>query len=109
VQLDTVALSDIDGKPLPLLLNPKAARQARIAWSSNAVGAPNTAMTPSPVNLSTVPIAFHRCRAPVGEVGHDLAQPLRTHRSRDIHRMHHIGEQNSDLLVLRVGIGVVDW
>src|SRR5262249_16409610 len=24
-------------------------------WSSNAVGAPNTAMMPSPVNLSTVP------------------------------------------------------
>ena len=32
-----------------------AARHARTAWSSNATGAPNTAMTPSPVNLSTVP------------------------------------------------------
>src|SRR5271163_4130790 len=34
---------------------PCAARQARIAWSSNATGAPNTAMIPSPANLSTVP------------------------------------------------------
>src|SRR5271166_3288377 len=34
---------------------PSAARQARTAWSSNATGAPNTAMMPSPVNLSTVP------------------------------------------------------
>src|SRR5271169_4131960 len=34
---------------------PSAARQARTAWSSNATGAPNTAMIPSPVNLSTVP------------------------------------------------------
>ena len=33
----------------------KAARQARKAWSSNATGAPNNAMMPSPVNLSTVP------------------------------------------------------
>src|SRR6516225_5219612 len=34
---------------------PNADRQARIAWSSNATGAPNNAMIPSPVNLSTVP------------------------------------------------------
>ena len=33
----------------------KAARQARKAWSSSMVGAPNTAIMPSPVNLSTVP------------------------------------------------------
>ena len=32
-----------------------AARQARKAWSSRATGAPNKAMMPSPVNLSTVP------------------------------------------------------
>jgi hypothetical protein len=34
---------------------PSAARHERSAWSSKAAGAPNTAMTPSPVNLSTVP------------------------------------------------------
>ena len=34
---------------------PTPPRQARRAWSSNATGAPNTAMMPSPVNLSTVP------------------------------------------------------
>ena len=32
-----------------------AAKQARWAWSSWAIGAPNRAMMPSPVNLSTVP------------------------------------------------------
>src|SRR6201997_4151136 len=34
---------------------PNADRHALAAWSSNATGAPNTAMIPSPVNLSTVP------------------------------------------------------
>ncbi len=38
-----------------------AARQAHCAWSSRAIGAPNSAMMPSPVNLSTVPSA--RCTA----------------------------------------------
>src|ERR1700743_3995835 len=33
---------------------PNAARQARTAWSSNATGAPNTAMIPSPVHCATV-------------------------------------------------------
>ena len=33
----------------------QAAWQARRAWSSSATGAPNSAMIPSPVNLSTVP------------------------------------------------------
>ena len=35
-----------------------AARQAHWAWSSRAMGAPNSAMMPSPVNLSTVPSAW---------------------------------------------------
>ena len=55
-QIHTVALLDVDGKPLRSPPErPSAARQARTAWSSNATGAPNTAMIPSPVNLSTVP------------------------------------------------------
>ena len=86
---------------------PNAARHARIAWSSNATGAPNTAMMPSPVNLSTVPP--YRCTtaaAPVDQRGHDLAQPLRPDRRRDVHRMHHVGEQNGDLFVLGPGIAV---
>ena len=46
-------------------------------------------------------VALHHRRGTVQQVGHDLAQPLRTHRRRDVHRMHHIGEQHRDLLVLR--------
>jgi len=46
-EVHTVALLDVDGKPLRLLLNPNAARQTRKALSSKAVGAPNTAMMPS--------------------------------------------------------------
>ncbi len=41
----------------------------------------------------------HRHRA-INQLGHDLAQPLGTHRRGDVHRMHHVGEQNSHLLVL---------
>ena len=41
----------------------------------------------------------------VDQLGHDLAQPLRADRRRDVHRMHHIGEQHRHLLVLRVCVG----
>ena len=86
-----------------------AARHARTAWSSNARGAPNTAMTPSPVNLSDrAAIPLHHHRRTVDQFGHDLAQPLRTHRRRDVHRMHHVGEQHRHLLVLRRCGGVRD-
>ncbi len=44
----------------------------------------------------------HRGRT-VDQLGHDLAQPLRTHRAGDLHRTHHIGEQHRHLLELR------DW
>ncbi len=53
-------------------------------------------------------VALHHRRAAVGQVGHDLAQPLRTHRRRDVHRMHHIGEQHRHLLVLRRSADLCD-
>ena len=43
------------------------------------------------------------------QLGHDLAQPLGTHRCRDVHRMYNIGEQHRHLLVLRRSSGVCDW
>ena len=86
-----------------------AAMQARTAWSSSAVGAPNTAMMPSPVNwLGRTAVAPHRSRRPVEEFGHDLAQPLRPHRRRDVHRMNNIGEQHRHLLVLRRSADLCD-
>ncbi len=52
------------------------------------------------VQRRTAAVTLHHRRTAVGEVGHDLAQPLRTHRRGDVHRMNNIGEQDGDLLVL---------
>ena len=46
-------------------------------------------------------VARHHGRGPVEQFGHDLAQPLRPHGRRDVHRMNDIGEQHRHLLVLR--------
>jgi len=46
-------------------------------------------------------VARHHGGGTVQQFGHDLAQPLRTDRRRDVHRMNNIGEQNPHLLVLR--------
>ena len=55
-QFDAVTIADLGGQAAATSsCMPKAARHARTAWSSNARGAPNTAMMPSPVNLPTVP------------------------------------------------------
>ena len=53
-------------------------------------------------------VALHHRRRTVDQIGHDLAQPLRTDCRRDVHRMHNIGEQHRDLLVLRRSGGVCD-
>ena len=53
-------------------------------------------------------IAFHHHRRTIHQPGHDLAQPLRTDSRRDVHGMHHIGEEDRDLLVLSGGIAVSD-
>ena len=46
-------------------------------------------------------VSPHHDRTAVDQLGHDLAQPLGTKRRCDVHRMHHVGEQNRHLLVLR--------
>ena len=43
---------------------------------------------------------LHNCGAAVDQLGHHLAQSLRTHRRGDVHGVDHIGEQDGDLLVL---------
>ena len=45
-------------------------------------------------------VALHHRGRTVDQLGHDLAQPLRTDRRGDVHRVHHVGEQDRDLLVL---------
>ena len=51
------ALTSAASAATPSIIS-SAARQAHWAWSSRAIGAPNSAMIPSPVNLSTVPSAW---------------------------------------------------
>ena len=66
------------------------------------LGAPNSAITPSPVYSprSRRNVGGHHRRA-VQEFGHDFSPPLHIHRGRDVHLAHHIGEQHRHLLVLR--------
>src|SRR6202022_2973839 len=52
---------------------------------------------------------LHDDRRAANQVSHDLAQTLRTDSRRDIHRMHYIGKQNRDLLVLRALGGRCDF
>ena len=104
-QIDTVALADIDGKPRRLLLKAQGGqtgpngvvlqRHRRAEHRHDPVAGPLC-------DRAAVPL--HHRRTAVGEVGHDLAQPLRTHRRGDVHRMHHIGEQHRHLLELGMGI-----
>ena len=65
-------------------------------------------MIPSPV-VHRAAVPLHHRRAVVGELGHDLAEPLRPDSRGDVHRMHNIGEQHRHLLVLGAGICFVDW
>jgi len=44
----------------------------------------------------------------VDQFRHDLAQPLRTQRDCDVHRVENVGEQNRDVLVLRMSLGPGD-
>ena len=82
-EVQTVALLDVDGKPLRLLLNPQHRHDAVAGETADRAAVPLN----------------HHCRT-VDQIGHDLAQPLRAHRRCDVHRMHYVGEEDRDLLVL---------
>ena len=53
------------------------------------------------MNLSTVDNADRAA----DQIGHDLVQALGADRCRDVHRVHDVGEQHRDLLVLGVRFG----
>ena len=53
-------------------------------------------------------VPLHHHRRTIDQFGHDLAQPLRTDRCRNVHRMNNIGEQHRYLLVLRRSSGVCE-
>ena len=102
LQIHTVAVLDLDGKPLRLLLN----AQGRQTGANSVVlqrhrRAEHRHDPVAGELVHRAAVALHHRRAAVDQVGHDLAQPLRTDRRRDVHRMHHVGEQHRHLLVLR--------
>src|SRR6516165_7638254 len=104
-QLHGVTVADFAGEPLRLLLDGQC-RQAgtdcvvfQCRWRAEHR---HDAVAGELVHRPA--IALHHRRAPVGEVGHDLPQPLRPNGSCEVHRVHHIGEQHRDLLVLGTGI-----
>ena len=102
LEIDTVAILDLGGKPLrPPLECPRPPGRREQRGPPIATGAPNTAIMPSPVNW---PPCRHTAAPP---------QPTRltrsvmisrsrsgTDRRSDVHRVHHVGEQDGDLLVL---------
>ena len=100
LQIHAVALLDVDGKPLRLFLNAQGRQTGAggvVLQRHRCAEHRHDAVTGELVDRAAVPL--HNCRAAVGEVGHDLAQPLGTHRRGNLHRMHHVGEQDGDLLV----------
>ena len=42
-------------------------------------------------------VPFHLSGGPIDQPGHDLAQPLCTHRRSDVHGVHYVGEQHRHL------------
>ena len=109
LQLHTVAVSDLGGKPLRLLLNAQrrqAGANSVVLQRHRRAEHRHDAVAGELVHRAAV--ALHHRRGTVDQLGHDLAQPLRTDRRRDVHRMHHIGEQHRHLLVLRRSAGVRD-
>jgi hypothetical protein len=109
-QVDTVAGFGLSGQPGRLLLDARCRKTS--ADSVVLQGRPGTQHRHDPVAGELVHRAavavHHRC-SPLDQFGHDLAKPLRPDGRGDVHRMHNIGEQHRDLLVLRVDIAIVDW
>ena len=106
LEVHTVALLDLDGKPLRLLLN----AHGRQAGTNGVIlqrhrGAEHR-HHPVAGELHAPAVAAHHRRRALHQLGHDLAQPLHIQRGRDVHRAHHVGEQHRDLLVLRMGVGL---
>jgi hypothetical protein len=101
LQFYTVALSHVDCKPLRLALNAQGRETAThgvVLHRDRRTKHRHDAVTGELVDRAAAPL--YSCRAPVGQVGHDLAQPFRPYRRSDVHGVHHIGEQDRDLFVL---------
>jgi len=101
LEVHTVALTDIDGDPLGLLLNAQGSQAGtdcvilQCRWRAEHRHDPVAGEL-----VHRAAIALHDCGTVVGDISHDLPRPLRTDGCGNVHRMHHIGEQHCHLLVL---------
>jgi hypothetical protein len=109
-QVDAVAVLDVGGKPVRLLLNCHR-RQTRsnsvVLHCYRCAEHRHDPVTGELVHRAAIPLD-HR-RAALNQFGHDLAQPLGTDGRCNVHRMNNIGEQDGYLLVLSRLADVCDW
>jgi putative transposase len=100
-QLDAVATFDLRRQPFDLLLDAQRGQTCAgcvVLQCDRRAKDCHDAITGELIDSAAVPL--HHRRGSVHQLSHDLAQPLCTHRCRDVHRMDHIGEQHRHLLVL---------
>ena len=100
LRIHTVARTDVDGKPLGLLLNPQRSQTGtnRVVLQRHR----RTEHRDDPVTREFVhraAIPPHHRRSLLDQVGHDLTQSLRPDGRADLNRVHHIGDQDGHLLV----------
>jgi hypothetical protein len=110
LQIHTVAVFDLGGQTSCFLLDVQRRQTAAnsvVLQRHRRAEHSHDAVAGELCNRAAV--TLHNGGAAVGQVGHDLAQPLRPDGRGDVHRVDHVGEQNSDLLVLRMGFAVLDW
>ena len=82
-----------------------AARQAWSAWSGSGEGAPQKAMTASPMNLSTVPpSASTACAGQLQELADDRDHPV-AQALAQAGEAGEVGEQDGELAPLAAGLG----
>jgi hypothetical protein len=109
-QCDTVAAFDVDGQVDCFLLYVQSRHaSAKCVVLQRYRGAKNRHNPIAGELVHRAGVAMHNRGGAIDQFGHDLAQPLRTHRCGDVHRMHDIGKQHSDLLVFGRCGGRDNW
>ncbi len=50
--------------------------------------------------VDSAAVALYHCRGPIEQLVHDFAESFGFQRGSETHRLHHIGEEDGDLLTL---------